>query len=86
LRGRDGVVLAQNDAGLEIDGKPTSQWTTEDRLSKLQMALPTNLLPGEYGLWLAVYYWENPQPLTVSTSDDFPVDNNVVRVATIRVE
>lgn len=86
LRGADGAVLAQNDHGLEIDGKPTSQWTTEDSLAKLQMTLPANLSPGDYSLWLAVYYWEDPQPLSATASDEFPTDNNVVRVATIRVE
>lgn len=89
LRGADGAVLAQTDQGLEIEDRPTSQWspTLDYGLSLSTLTLPANLPPGEYGLWLAVYYWEDPRPLSVSAPDGLLIDNDtrLLHVAAIPI-
>lgn len=85
LRNEGGTVLAQVDAGLETGSKPTSQWSpaSDFDLSRLELLLPANLPAGTYGLWLTIYYWEDPRPLPVSAPETVPVDANVVRIADI---
>jgi hypothetical protein len=89
VRDAAGNVLAQADQGL-IDGKTsTSQWAADDemRLITPQLTLPADIAPGEYGLWLSVYYWQNPQPLAIQAPEGFIVDRgaNVIQIAAIRV-
>jgi hypothetical protein len=90
LRGADGAVIAQADQGLMVNEQTTSQWTpvTAYEWSPLELTLPANLPAGDYGLWLAVYYWEDPRPLAVSTTGDVLVDTGtpLVRVAEITVQ
>jgi hypothetical protein len=90
LRGADGAILAQSDQGLEVEGKPTSQWQPSDGdgLALSTLTLPPNLAPGEYSLWLSVYYWEDARPLTVSAPPGFVVDAQtpLVRVAQLSIE
>lgn len=87
LRNEAGAVVAQVDGGLMLDNRPTSQWPPSEQsaLAQLDLTLPANLPPGEYGVWLAVYYWEDPQPIPVNAPEDVPVDAGVVRVAAITV-
>jgi hypothetical protein len=88
LRDGNGVVLAQNDDGLVVDDQPTSQWQPDAdyRFATLDLSLPADLPAGVYSVWLAVYYWEDPQPLLVSAPADFTVDGEVVRMAEVTIE
>ena len=89
LRNGDGVVISQSDQGLTLDDAPTSQWQPLDAFGLLspEIMLPPDLAPGEYGIWLATYYWEDPRPLEIHAPDDITVDSgsNVVRIAQVRV-
>jgi hypothetical protein len=73
-----------------IPTQPTSAWAVSDSygLSSQQFSLPTTLTPGEYELWMGVYYWQDPARLGVTTSGDTTVDENLslARVATFSVK
>ncbi|MBZ0289808.1 MAG: hypothetical protein K8I30_19455, partial [Anaerolineae bacterium] len=88
LRNTDGAVLAQNDQGLTIQAKSTSQWmpSPDYGFSTLELGLPATLPPDVYDLWLAVYYWENPEPLLVTTSRPVRVDSGLILLGQITVE
>ena len=87
LRDTNGRLVTQIDSGLTLDNHPTSQWQplAGFELSYFTLQLPDNLPSGEYGVWLADYYWENPQPLVATAPEDFHVDTSVVRLAQITV-
>jgi hypothetical protein len=90
LRDGNGAVLTQSDQGLQIGDAPTSQWQPSSAygLAMPSLTLPASLSPGEYGLWMATYYWEDPRPLPVSAPDGYVVDADapLVRVAQITVQ
>jgi hypothetical protein len=83
------VPIAQADAGLVLNDKPTSQWAVSDStLFVLKFSLPPNLAPGLYQLWLSVYDWQAPTRLTVQGNDAHMIDasQSLMRVAQFRVE
>jgi hypothetical protein len=87
----DGTPLAQVDNGLVADNRPTSQWTPDIPylFAPLELTVPTNLAPGEYALWLGVYYWEHPVKLDVQAGDaGLPVQAglSLLNVARITVQ
>lgn len=95
LRDEAGQVVAQTDGGLvqgvrTDEAIPTSQWPVSDdyRLATPQLVIPPDIAPGEYGLWAAVYYWEDPQPLAPTANERWVIDagSSVVRVAAVTVE
>lgn len=65
--GDPAAPVVKLDGGLLAGTVPTSQWTPDQpyRLTRIQIALPGNLAPGDYPVTLGVYYWENPAPLPV---------------------
>ncbi len=68
LRDSSQTVVAHGDTGLTLgDSTPTSQWLPSDKytLATPEFNLPTSLPPGNYSLWLGVYYWERPTPLPI---------------------
>jgi hypothetical protein len=87
LRDPVGALVAQVDAGLEVDGRPTSQWPAgaDFRPLPLRLALPTDLPPGDYEVWLAVYFWQNPQPLPI-TGGPLEHDGARLKLAAVRVD
>lgn len=63
LKRADGSTAFQVDGGLTLMGqRPTSQWTSENtyQLSKISVALPDDLPPGTYEVWMGFYYWQQP--------------------------
>ncbi len=91
LRDSSQKVVAQADSGLTLGDAdtPTSQWLPSDRyaLATPTLALPAALPPGNYSLWLGVYYWEHPDPLPI-VADVGRVDPGtpVLRLANITVK
>ena len=83
------TVIAQADASLMADTVPTSQWSSDGgyRLSSLTFTLPGDLPPGEYEVWLGLYYWQDPQRLLMQTTGTTPIseDGELAQVATITV-
>jgi hypothetical protein len=83
------TVIAQADAGLVADTIPTSQWTPDQgyRLSQLRLELPGDLSPDQYELWAGVYYWQDPQRLTMQTSGATPIsaDGQTAQIAAFMV-
>jgi hypothetical protein len=82
-------IVAQVDAGLTADGKPTSQWAPSGdyTFGRLSWMLPDTLDAGEYDLWLSVYYWETPEPLRVRAGADYETgfDGTAVRLETVEI-
>lgn len=87
LRNSAGQVVTQVDSGLALGDTdepiPTSSWqiTDEPVLAVTDFALPEDLSPGMYSVWLGIYYWENPTPLTISGGTLVTDDNNFAQVA-----
>jgi hypothetical protein len=95
LRDENGQVLAQSDGGLELGYEPderipTSQWGAAGAfdLAAPSIDIPADLEPGTYSLWAATYYWENPDPLPVSATDEWEIDTgaSVVRLMNVIVD
>ena len=88
LRDEGDTIVTQLDDGLQIADKPTSQWPASATYDFLQpeITLPDNLAPGDYSLWLTVYYWEDPRPLPVSAPDGEQVEADQVRLAQISIQ
>jgi hypothetical protein len=58
-------VLAQQDAGLGM--RPSSTWLESELIAGniAAFTLPDTPPPGEYTIWLAVYYWETLERLVL---------------------
>jgi hypothetical protein len=89
LRSADGAIITQLDVGLTRDDAPTSRWqpSTTYELFMPELLLPQDLSPGEYSIWLGIYYWEDRQLLAISAPDDGAVDDevNIIRIAQVVV-
>lgn len=90
LRQADGKIVAQLDTGLLAGDTPTTQWQPGENYRPLQIPLviPADLPAGVYEVWLAVYYWEDPQPLPISAAPDIfltQTEPPLVQVGTITV-
>ncbi len=89
LRDASGAIIRQLDAGLTLDDAPTSQWqpSTTFELFVPELTLPPDLAPGEYSIWLGVYYWEDRRLLEISAPDESAVDRevNIIRVGRVVV-
>jgi hypothetical protein len=89
LRDASDAIVTQLDAGLTFDDAPTSQWqpSTNYELFVPELALPTDLAPGAYSIWLGIYYWEDRQLLAISAPDEDAVDDevNIIRIAQVVV-
>ncbi|MBZ0296412.1 MAG: hypothetical protein K8L99_27875, partial [Anaerolineae bacterium] len=88
LRNADGTTLAQVDAGLLLDERPTSQWTPDADFAPLALTLtlPDSLPAGEYSLWLTTYFWQDPQPLPLEPAPDQGSAGDLLELAQITVE
>lgn len=74
-------VVFQQDAGL--GQRPTSTWVDPGEVLRGEIApltLPEDLSPGEYTVWLGVYYWQTGERLTL---DD---GSTALRIGEIRVD
>jgi mannosyltransferase len=89
LRNTEGAIISQLDLGLTFDDAPTSQWqpSTTFELFVPELTLPPDLAPGEYSIWLGVYYWEDPRLLEISAPDESAVDRevNIIRIGQVMV-
>ena len=76
-RESDGAIAGQWDGGLLIGDRPTSAWSPDDGYghASVEIALPADLPPGEYTLWVGAYYWEEPVRLPVSADAGVQVDD-----------
>ena len=83
------TTLKQVDGGLVADNVPTSQWLPRQsyRLSEMPLALPTDLAPGTYQMWIGVYYWQNPQRLAMQTAGSTPLslDGTIALIGDVMV-
>ncbi|HLY28851.1 MAG TPA: glycosyltransferase family 39 protein [Aggregatilineales bacterium] len=83
-RAEEGVTLADANGGLLVDQKPTSQLFPGEAyaFASQTFKLPDNLAPGEYDLWLGIYYWQNPTLLQVQAGPTYTIDAGapIVRV------
>jgi hypothetical protein len=68
----------------------TSAWNPDDeyQLATPQFTLPADLPPGEYALWMGVYFYQNPERLIVSTEAAGLIDteNQLGKIAMFKVE
>ena len=87
LRDANIEVLAGYDDGLRLDELMTSQWSPGADFAPIPMTLtlPHNLPPGEYDLWLVVYFWQEPHPLPI-TGGETGSNGALLKLATVRVE
>jgi hypothetical protein len=85
----DHAPMMNTDAALTIDGKPTSQLFPANGYSfkPETFKLPDNLAPGNYELWLTVYFSGDLKRLPLTPSPDFPTEekSSVMRVSSFAV-
>lgn len=87
LIGPDGALLAQRDSFPVNHFALTSAWRPGSlHRDHHGLALPAALAPGDYQLWLALYWWQAPQDrLPVRASDGAGLGDHLV-LATISIE
>lgn len=83
----DGALVAQQDAPPDYAFTPTTAWQPgmfyRDNHA---VQLPDDLPPGDYEVWVAVYWWQDPGArLPVTTAQGEPVGDHAV-IATVTVE
>lgn len=84
----DNTVAFSLDGGLTLQTLPTSQWPVAEGFTyePLALTLPDDLGAGSFEVWLAVYYWETPAPLSAQ-GESLPVDaDGFIRMGTIEIE
>jgi mannosyltransferase len=86
LRGEDGTIAVQSDAGLSADGLATTQWDSTWRFAPLPLSIPRDLPPGEYSVWLGIYDWRNPVRLKPE-GESVPIgaEQGLVQIGTLQV-
>ncbi len=76
---------AQADSLIRPD-YPTGIWRPGDSIADtLTLALPDNLQPGAYNLWIGIYYWQNGERLSV-TEDGIEQPDQRLKLARIEVK
>jgi hypothetical protein len=82
----DGSLIAQRDSYPVNSFEPTQSWRPGSlHRDNHGLQLPAKLPPGEYELWAAVYWWQEPdQRLPVTGPDGDPLDDHAV-LATISI-
>ena len=83
----DGALVAQQDTFPEYYFAPTSTWRPGALLRDNHgLALPADLAPGEYELWLALYHWETPTERLPITALDGTSLGSHITLATVTVQ
>lgn len=84
---RAGEAIAQWDGGLALGGVPTSGWSPDGGygLVRVDVALPADLPPGDYTLWVGAYYWEQPTRLPVSADAGVETDAEARLALVLRI-
>ncbi len=89
LRAPDGTQIAGTDEAPAQGRFPTSYWRAGDQiLSDFDLALPAEVVPGVYELWLGLYESDSAGALRlpVTATGDLPSGDGEVRIATVEIE